>query len=354
MIKQDRVFSIDLARGGAAFFLVAVHTLWMYGSADVQFSSGFGRVAHTLGQATAFFLLTMGFSIVVTPHQSLRYSFKRALFILSSGYLLNTLKFIVPITVFGTMPEEFIAAYGWQSPLNIGQLRYLFLTGDILQMTGISFAIIGLVRHFIKDKYTVLMLAFLIIGIYPFIKGFRPGIYGVDYLCDLLWGDQWNVYFPVFPWISNIFVGMFMGMYFQDKQEGEVGLYKSMLLVGIPCLIVGGGLCYYDWKTHFNDFFHPGHGGALLALGASLCGFYIFGRTISVTLSGKEKFRRIILYLSSRVTSIYIVQWTLVCWGMGIVGYQTLNMEELLILIPLMMVLTLLLDYAYMHLRRLV
>ena len=110
MIKQERVFSIDMARGGAAFFLVAVHTLWMYGSVDVQSGSSFGQIAHTLGQATAFFLLTMGFSIVVTPHQSLQYTFKRALYIIAAGYLLNTLKFIIPISVFGTMPEAFIAA----------------------------------------------------------------------------------------------------------------------------------------------------------------------------------------------------------------------------------------------------
>ena len=145
-----------------------------------------------------------------------------------------------------------------------------------------------------------------------------------------------------------------MGMYFQDKQKGEAGLYESMLLVGLPCLTVGGGLCYYDWETQFNDFFHPGHGGAMLALGASLCGFYLFGKTISATLSGNEKFRRAILYLSSRVTTIYIVQWTLVCWGMGIIGYQSLGTSQLVLLIPIMISLTLAVDYGVLRFSRLI
>jgi len=46
--------------------------------------------------------------------------------------------FLVPIAVFGTMPEAFIAAYGWSSPLGAAELGSLVLTGDILQMAGVS------------------------------------------------------------------------------------------------------------------------------------------------------------------------------------------------------------------------
>ena len=346
--RQQRIFDIDLARGTAALLLAAVHTLWMYAAADVQYESGFGSVVHTIGQATGAFLMTMGFSFIVTRHQSLEYALKRALLLLLAGYLLNIMKFIVPIKVFGTMPESFINAYGWQSPLSSSQLLYLVQTGDILQMAGISFAVVGLVRHVTSNKYAYLMLAFLSIGLYALVGGYRPGIEGIDYLFDLMIGTQWNVYFPVFPWISNIFVGMFIGRYFLDANRGEAGLYRGILLVGPATLVIGAALCIHDREYHFNDFFHAGPGGALLAMGASLCFFYIYSRILTRPLHNSTWFRRAVHHLSARVTSIYFIQWTLICWGMGIVGYHTLGATEVLLMMPLMTALTLLADYLLM------
>lgn len=352
---NSRVFGIDLARGTAAFLLVSVHTVWMYAAKDVQFESGFGSVIHTIGQATGAFLMTMGFSFMVTKHQSIGYALKRALLIFLAGYVLNTLKFIIPIKVFGTMPENFINAYGWESPLSYSQLWYLLLTGDILQMAGISFALVGLIRHLTKNKYALLALSFASIGLYAAVKGYRPGIAGFDYLCDLLWGTEWNVYFPVFPWISNILIGMFIGAIYLDSNDNnsEDGLYRGVLAVGPLALIIGGALCYYDWDYHFNDFFHAGPGGSVLAVGASLCFFYLYSKVITKPLHNRPWFRRAMQYLSSRVTTIYFVQWTLVCWGMGIIGYQTLNTQQLLMLLPVMTALTLIIDYGILKITQL-
>lgn len=349
---SGRLFGIDLARGTAAFFLVSVHTLWMYASTDVQFNSGLGSAVHTMGQATCAFLMTMGFSFAVTKHQSLGYALKRAVLIMMAGYLLNTLKFVVPIKVFGTMPENFINAYGWESPLGFDQLRYLVLTGDILQMAGISFAIVGLIRHYITNKHIILFLTFASIGFYQIVRGYRPGIDGLDYICDLLWGTEWNVYFPVFPWIANILIGLYIGMVYNENKDthGEETMYRQIAIIGPIALIIGGALCYYDWDFHFGDFFHSGPGGSLLAVGVILCFFYIYSKIITKPLHDKLWFRKAMYYLSSRVTTIYIIQWVLVCWGMGIFGYQTLSISQVLALMPVMTALTFALDYGLLKL----
>ena len=324
----------------------------MYASSEVQFNSGLGSAVHTMGQATCAFLMTMGFSFAVTKHQSLSYALKRAVLILMAGYLLNALKFIVPIKVFGTMPENFIAAYGWESPLNFEQLRYLLLTGDILQMAGISFAIVGLIRHYIANKYIVLLLTFASIAFYQIVRGYRPGIDGLDYICDLIWGTQWNVYFPVFPWIANILIGLYVGMVYNEKKgsDGEETMYRQIALIGPIALVTGGTLCYYDWEYHFNDFFHSGPGGSLLAVGVILCFFYVYSKVLTKPLHSKEWFRKTMHYLSSRVTTIYIIQWVLVCWGMSIFGYQTLNTQQVLLLMPIMTAITFALDYGLLKL----
>ena len=51
-------------------------------------------------------------------------------------------------------------------------------------------------------------------------------------------------------------------------------------------------------------------------------------------------------YLSAHVTTLYVVQWTLICWAMGIVGYQTLDPGQVLGMMPVMIVATLLAEYA--------
>src|SRR5690606_14464278 len=98
------------------------------------------------------------------------------------------------------------------------------------------------------------------------VRGYGPGIPVLDYLCDLLWGTHWNVYFPVLPWISNILAGMYIGMTYQETRQ-EMTLYNTALKLGLVCLIVGGLLSAQDWQYHFNDFFHPRPAGALFALG---------------------------------------------------------------------------------------
>ncbi len=342
---KGRVEIIDFARGTAAFLLVIVHSLWMYGTVETQFDAALGSSIHVVGQMTAAFLICMGFSFVITRHSSISYGIKRALIILAAGYILNTLKFIVPISVFGTMPENFIEAYGWSSPLDSSQLWYLFRTGDILQFAGIAFLMITFVRHYIQNKWTLLVLALAAILFAEIVRGYRPGITGLDYMADLLWGDQWNVYFPVFPWISNILVGMFMGKVFLERDRDERAVYDMSLKLGVGLMAVGVPLVLYDWDLFFRNFFHTGVGGAIYLIGINLFVYWCLSWMVFKPLRNKPWFMNGMVYLSKRVTTIYIIQWTLVCWLMGIIGYQTLNSGQLLMLFPFMVAATLLLDH---------
>ena len=343
---SQRVFSIDLARGAAVFFMIAVHTLWMFGSREAQADSSFGHWVHVAGQGACAFLITMGFSFMVVRDQRLGSALRRGAVILLVAYGLNVLKFIVPIYVFGTMPEAFIAAYGWHSPLTLTQALYLIGTGDILAMAGISFFLIGLVRHFVTHKYGVLALAFGAVGFSALVRGTRIGYPPVDAVLDLLWGTEWNVYFPVFPWIANILVGMFLGMVYREHGRDELALLRAAGALGLILLIGGGLVTMTDWDYHFNDFFHTGPGGAVYLIGAGLCVFYLGARFLAVPLRHQRGFRAALTYLSRHVTTLYVVQWTLICWAMGLIGYQTLGVWQVAGMMPVMIAATLLIEYA--------
>lgn len=345
---KSRVFIIDLARGLAVFFMICVHTLWMLGSHQLQTETGFGHWVHLMGQGASAFLITMGFSFMVTPDRRLSRAFERGVFILLVAYLMNALKFLVPIYVFGTMPEAFIAAYGWQSPISSGQAAYLLGTGDILQMAGVSLFLIGLARRFVPNKYGILALMLASVGVSALVRGTRVGHPAPDYVLDVLWGTQWNVYFPVFPWIAHILAGMFLGSVYLEHDRDERVLMRAVGGLGLVLLVAGWTVSRNDWAYHFNDFFHTGPGGTLYLIGRALCVFYVAARLLALRPL-PAWFRAGVNYLSAHVTTLYVVQWTLICWAMGIVGYQTLGLAQTVALMPVMIVATLIADYAWRH-----
>lgn len=335
---MERIKAIDLARGISVIMVIIVHTLWINGSLETQEATWLGEVIHFIGKGTGMFLIAMGVSFTLSRNQTLKLAVKRAVYILILGYSMNFLKFIVPI-LFNTVPDSFIEAYGWEKPLHFDQMMYLLRTGDILQLAGVSLLFIGLINKYSKNKYVPLLLALLVIAITKVVHGFQLNITGVDYLLDLLWGAEWDVYFAVFPWISFILVGMFFGRWYQEQKETITHLFSRMLLGGILLMLIGGGLCFYNYEYHFGDYFHLGPGGTLYLIGFNLVLLWL--SNIIVTNTKHNKIFDFFYYCSKRVTFLYIIQWTIICWGMGLLGYQQFRVVGVLLLIPIYILLTL-------------
>lgn len=341
--RPPRLAAVDFGRGLAVFCLVFIHTLWMYASVEVQAETWLGTIIHFIGKGTAAFLICMGISMMLSTRQTFANTVWRAFMVLGLAYLMNFLKFIVPIEVFGTMPEAFIEAYGWHSPLNGKQLWYLFLTGDILQMAGVALLFLAIIRKFVTNKYGVLVLAVGILAVSRETSGLRFGL-GDDYLAELLFGGNYHVYFPVVPWMSYILFGMFIGMQINENRNEADAVFEKLLIPGVVTLVIGGGLCFYDFEYHFGNFFHVGPGGVIYMLGINLVLLWLIHKFLQLGFQGP--IMNCLHYLSSRVTSVYIVQWVLVCWGMGIIGYQTLSLWQTVAIMPVMLALTLLVQWG--------
>lgn len=328
-----RILEVDFSRGLAVFLMMIVHILWMYGDTATQSESWFGITVHIIGKGTAAFLVAMGISIVVSKPQSFINSAKRAGILLLLAYWMNFLKFIVPIEIFGTMPEEFVQAYGLSSPLTFPQLRYIFLTGDILQMAAISLFIISLINLITNNKYAYLAFALIITFSAKFTSGYQPGINGLDYIAKLFFSNDYQVYFPIFPWMSFILFGMFLGKLIQEHKEDKNYMFSRLPIISGISLAVGISLCAWDFEYHFSNFFHLGPGGTFYLLGINSALLWVVHKIVK---SGYiNRFIQFLYYCSKRVTSMYIIQWTLICWGMGIVGYQQLNSLQIIAIIPI-------------------
>ncbi|WP_109433927.1 MULTISPECIES: heparan-alpha-glucosaminide N-acetyltransferase domain-containing protein [Aquimarina] len=341
MENNKRILAIDFARGVSVLMVIMVHTLWIYGDLSTQGDTWLGEVIHFIGKGTPMFLLAMGVSFTLSRNQNMILSIKRGIYILLAGYIMNLLKFVVP-TIIGTTPDSFIEAYGWTPPANMDNMLFMLLTGDILQLAGVSLLFMGVINKLSKNKYVPLIIAFLIILTTKEVHGFQLGIPGVDYIFDLMWGAEWNVYFAVFPWFSFILIGMFFGMWYKENNKSERYIFVRMLPAGIILMLIGGGLCYYNFEYHFGDYFHLGPGGAIYLTGFNL--LLLRFAFMMVTRIQPNKVFDFLYYCSKRVTTIYIIQWVIICWGMGILGYQQFGITGVLILLPIFTIITLLLQ----------
>lgn len=349
---SKRLLTIDVGRGLAVYLLVLIHALWMYGDATAQEESTIGLLIQVLGKNTAAFMMLMGLSLAISQTKTVTAYVMRGLGLMLIGYSMNALKFLVPIQVFGNMPENFIEAYGWSSPLNTSQLIYLLLTGDILQMAGLTLVIFAFTQAFSANKYWFLLIAFLLSALSGVMRGYRIDITGFDYVLDLLWGKHFNVFFPVFPWASCIFVGVFFGRWFLELDRNESQLYWRMFLISPVAIGVGWWLCQVNPEYHYRDFFHTGPGGMLFMIGVNLPLFILIYSLIQ--LKPDAFWVKALQYASVRVTSFYVIQWVLVCWGMGYFGYHQLSIQQVLMTVPLLMLATLLVLMVYTKIKGLI
>ncbi|MNV06461.1 hypothetical protein D3C71_968400 [compost metagenome] len=325
-VQSTRIEGIDFARGISVFMVILVHTLWMNGTIPVQ-EGWLGNIIHFIGKGTGMFLITMGVSFMVSRNNSALRSIRRGVLLLLVAYAMNFLKFVLPI-ILGIMPEDFIRAYGWKSPLNSDQYIYLITTGDILQLAGYALLIMGLMRRFFSNKYVYLIAAGVVIISTVFLRGLHTGHVVVDYFLDLLCSNNWHVYFSLFPWMSFIFIGMFFGALYVEKGR-SLRAFHSMLPVGLVLFIAGIVFLWMDFDFHFGNFYHLGPGGSIYLIGFNLLLIRLAFFTVKVM--PLNKFKRVVYYMSSRVTSLYFIQWVLICWGMALFGYQ--KQPELIVIL---------------------
>jgi len=334
---QQRVLAIDFGRGASVFVMMLVHTLVMYGRPDLQMSPAFGEPIQSAGRGTAMFLVAMGFSFALS-RKSAAYALRRGAQLFVLGYVMNALLFLVPY--FGQfMPESFIRIYGFEPPIQPGQLMYLLLTADVLQLAGISFALMGILRAWLVRTRFVLGLSLVVALVSAELRGYRPRIAGLDYACDLLWGAEYGVYFPVFPWFAVILYGVYLGRLYQSLSCDAERLDGMMLRLGLPLAIGGYALCQVDPDYHYRDFYHGGFGSALTSMGIASLLFCLAHRLTPFFL--RHRLGAVLSHASERVTQLYVTQWVLLCWGMGLAGFQQHGELAVLALAVALMVLAL-------------
>ena len=186
IIKRERLEFVDLARGIAVIFMIAVHVLMVYANNTVK-ESPFGVIVEFLGgpPAAPVFMFLMGLSFIYASKKDLKASIFRGLKMILAGYILNFFR-VLPIYALNEFAPEFLIGSGIE---NISYVTLITIV-DILQLAGLSIIILALIREFKLNKYIVLSTAIVISLISPMLWGINTNNPLINFVFDLFWGDN--------------------------------------------------------------------------------------------------------------------------------------------------------------------
>ncbi|HVB03226.1 MAG TPA: heparan-alpha-glucosaminide N-acetyltransferase domain-containing protein [Chitinophagaceae bacterium] len=321
-----RIREIDLARGMTVFIMAPVHAVLIYSTVAVHHSL-LGIVLAFLaeGPGAPLFMWLMGLSYGLFSKPGSTLALTRALKLLGLAYLLNILKFLIPLSL-GFIPSKLLTDYG----ISGGPRAYLqlFGLGDILQLAAISIIILYLIRQLPHFRIWAALLAAGVTLAAPLLwRPDSPSLIG--YPGNLLWGMGPTEFFPVFPWLAFPLIGLACSEWLAVKKP----IFSPFLLCGALLLVLGIGLKQVPFLAASPDFYRMGPADTLIHSGIVLVWLYLCHWCI-VIVPANRIFQGV-FYLSRHITQIYIIQWILVFWMLGIIGYDRLGMTSSLVCVVL-------------------
>lgn len=303
-----RLRFLDLARGLAIVFMVMQHVQVIFAVGEGE-DSALGLLFVLLGTAPAapVFMVAMGFLFGSSTRTGVRSGIVRGLQLFALGYVLNVLRFILPLLL-GTHPR-IVELFGdtWWGP---------FFEIDILQLAGLSLIILGLVKHHLRDPRVVLALAAAVATVSPLLWGLGGSfLLSENFLLDPLWGTGDWVSFPLFPWLTYPLLGLALAG-FAARATSATRLMRTWALAGLGAVLVGGAVMLIAPDAGgilaVGDYYRSG-----LPMQVLLAGFVLVWLASLWWLDRRLSWRlapRYLTSLSRNITAVYLIQWIIIGW----------------------------------------
>ena len=335
-VAGERIRAFDLARGLAVLFMILVHSLGHYGNSE-SWATPLGAVLVFLGgpAAAPVFMFLMGASLAFSRRSSAREIARRGLWLLFLAYTLNVLR--------GALPATLGLATGYVTEAEIYPYTPATLLGlvDIHQMAGLSLLVIAGLAFVARgrDLRPALVGLAIVVGLVASqLWGAVTGQPVVDTGLALLWGTDWNVFFPLFPWIVYPLTGFAFGRTLVARPDRRrfvriAGLGGLALgLLGVAAIVLGGT------PVGVEDYWRQRPGVVMAILGFVLV--WLAGCDLLLLRLPPNPVTNRLYGWSARVTSMYCIHWILIGWGVGLLGHRQLDLPALLPVMVALVVLT--------------
>ena len=322
---NNRLLSIDLARGQAVFFMIAVHTLEVFANQEVK-NSVFGQIISFLGgpPAAPVFMTLMGFSFIYSSKSELKPKLLRGFKIFLSGYVLNIFRGVIPFILATYLKLDVVKTF----PLEKINAYTILTTVDILQFAGIALMVMSIIQALQINKYLILLSAFLISMISPSLWGIQLDIPIIDQVLELFCGDlpiefsfiANKIAFPVFPWLTFPLLGMFLGETVKNSTDMN-RIFNYFGLFGIFLIGIGVAISFSNYQYHFNDYYHSRQGAMFF-----MCGFvmvWLYLTKLVIDNIPTNSLFDLLFRWSKGVTNIYFIQWIIILWSIAFFGINS-------------------------------
>lgn len=306
-VPSIRQPELDIARGIAIICMIWVHVLELFSLANVRHSP-FGIIIEFLGSppAAPVFMVLLGISLAFSRESTPKNLIKRGIELIVYGYLLNIMGGILPRLVE-------IAIHG-DDIHNLFAFLYIAKTVDILHLAGCSLMILGVFKQLHFSNLHYLLCAVFISLISPFLWGLNTNIEAIDFILDLLWGNQHYVYFPVFSWSVYPIIGVILGDHLTRSRDKSI-FYNTFAILGCFCILFGSlSLLFMMNLINPNDWYWR----QVFAFNSLILGFVMGWLSLFHYIYSKkwvpQSLMTLFRFWSENVTKIYFIQWLLIDW----------------------------------------
>lgn len=293
--QTNRIAYLDFARGLAILFMIMQHTMLVHEINEGEGGSILGGLFVLLGTAPAapVFMVIMGI-FIARSKASTRINVFRGIKILLAGYLLNFLRFVLPLSL--------LPGHGDKRNM----LLEVFFEVDIFHLAGLSIISLALIKNIPYKKIVLPLFCLAILLVSPCLWGINDNI-----LTQIFWGtNHATVHFPFFPWVIYPTMGFALSEFFVSF-ENKKNRIRS-ILIAFFLSIVGGATIYI---FPFGD----GYARTGLSMNLIILGFVFLWLPICFSIVNRLNFDNKILKLLSfwsvNVTAIYMIQWILYGWS---------------------------------------
>lgn len=307
-INNGRQFELDIARGLAVLFMVIVHVLSAFSKEEVS-NSTFGFVIDFLGSppAAPVFMFILGTGLVYSTKSEAVQLFKRGIYILSLGYLLNFLR--------GGLPTFTQLILDGDKEL-LGDIYEHMFSVDILQFAGASFLFFAYIKKFKISNLGLLLIGLFCTILNLFLLKIRIDHPALSAVTGLVWGSNGNTFFPFLSWIMYPITGYLFASILKKCRDKKTLYFKILLISGV-LLLLFSILFIYVMKIDlgFDDgekYFHQTIPGNLIMISFTL--FWV-SSIYFVSKPLKGLMQKTITRWSKNVLSIYMIHWIIIGWA---------------------------------------
>ncbi len=328
-----RILAFDLARGLAVAFMILIHVMRHWGD-PATWTTPIGTVVSFLGgpPAAPVFMCLMGASVAFSRRTSFRSLASRGVWLIAAGYLLNVVRGTLPLSAglaTGVVTSEEVAPF---TPLSL-----LWMV-DILQLAGCSLILMAALRVVVPVGPAWLLVAAGVVLVAPLLQGVATGIPIVDAVLGMLWATADNVYYPVFPWAVFPLVGAVVGDAMVRARDRPMVLRQAGVVALASCAVgvalIAATSTTLDDRTYWRlpPVLVPAILGFVVA--------WVWVCDIVVRGAGGRFGLPVVYAWGARVTSMYVIHWLIVAWGVAIVGFRVMDLGPVLVAMVTVLVAT--------------